>query len=342
MRSARSLAIGLYVAVSVLQFHVPAQAKQKPHAKPQRTHIVQGTAQLAGENGKFDVTYTLDKNSPLNFTLLSASYSPSRLVIGNICTFPRVDQKMLVINFTVQNPQHTDFNYDWSAIKFTVLDPDGTSYDRSADVGKAGTHIRAGVSLKPGQKFAAYTGFVVPEGAKIVKLIADRGNPPVLRVNLAGHIKPLTAPFADPADPTGATCLSNIPAKAGVYYPSGDLDVRYDSAAFVDGPLGYVHADQGNRLYVATYTIRNMIPSSVGYQPGLVELTLQTSDGEKETPMTVLKTIRNEQLGEQLSPGDEYTARAVFQLPQNVTGKSLTFGEGNYGKKYTVDVSAAH
>ncbi|PNA17263.1 hypothetical protein C1X78_26055, partial [Pseudomonas sp. MPR-R1B] len=77
-----------------------AAAQQKP--------IVLGTQQLPGEFGKFGTTYTIGKQNPLNFTLVSATYRADRFIgadfTGNrFAWVPDASQKLLVIEYSVQN-----------------------------------------------------------------------------------------------------------------------------------------------------------------------------------------------------------------------------------------------
>ena len=71
----------------------PAAAKKKP-APPAKKGgpVVLGTTQLPGDFGQFGTTYTIGKSYPLNFTLKSAEYSVTPLVIGNTTYAPKNDE----------------------------------------------------------------------------------------------------------------------------------------------------------------------------------------------------------------------------------------------------------
>ncbi|MCX6369475.1 MAG: hypothetical protein NTX57_22620, partial [Armatimonadetes bacterium] len=80
------------------------------------------TPQLPGDNGKLGITYQLgEKDSELHFTLESAQVAPfyktpeATVVAGE-------DQRLLLLTFTVQNPQKTtDMTVNSSAFKFTAV-----------------------------------------------------------------------------------------------------------------------------------------------------------------------------------------------------------------------------
>src|SRR5579871_6690364 len=117
MRAPLMLIVALVVGLSLHSDPGYAQAnKKKAAGNSQPAHTVQGTAQLAGENGKIGVTYTLGKSSPYNFTLLDARYSASRVVIGGDTAMPKADEKLLVVDFTVQNPQKVNRGFDSTVI----------------------------------------------------------------------------------------------------------------------------------------------------------------------------------------------------------------------------------
>ncbi|SMB78247.1 hypothetical protein [Deinococcus hopiensis] len=85
----------------------PALAATAKAAAP----VVQGTKQLDGQNARLGQTFTLGKQSPLNFTLNSAEYSTDRVVIGSEIYYAKADEKLLVLRDTVQNPQKSAARY---------------------------------------------------------------------------------------------------------------------------------------------------------------------------------------------------------------------------------------
>ncbi|BDP44033.1 hypothetical protein DAETH_40020 (plasmid) [Deinococcus aetherius] len=70
--------------------------------------VVQGTTQLDGQQAKPGQTFTLGKASPVNFTLQSAAYTTTRVLLGSTVLVPKVDEKLLVLRFTAHNPKKQD------------------------------------------------------------------------------------------------------------------------------------------------------------------------------------------------------------------------------------------
>jgi hypothetical protein len=67
----------------------------------------------------------------------------------------------------------------------------------------------------------------------------------VIRYDLRGVAKPLTSPFADPSDKTGATALTEIPAQIGQYYPLHNFDIKVLETGYADA-LGETVPEEAN------------------------------------------------------------------------------------------------
>ena len=185
---------------------------------------VAGTTQLAGGEGVIGKTYTLGKTQPLNFTLKSAEYTVSRINMGPNIYAPKADEKLLVLRFTVQNPKQNEVSLSYSSFKLTVVDNKDVNHEFDSYIAREGTSDVLGINLKPAQKIEVYAVWPVPASGVTPKLIVARDqDSPVLRYDLRGKIKPLPAPFADPADSSGATALGEVPASTGTYYPAYEL-----------------------------------------------------------------------------------------------------------------------
>ncbi|WP_157463664.1 hypothetical protein [Deinococcus pimensis] len=306
-----------------------------------QTPAVQGTTQQAGGAGELGRTYTLGKLDPLNFTLRSAAYGVARVSVGDGVIVPNADEKLLVLRYTVQNPQKSETNFYWGSLKFTAVDARDVSHAYERVAARDGTTESLQLTLKPAQKIDVVAVVKVPASGVVPKLIVEREDgSPVLRYDLRGKVSALPAPLADPADPSGATARTTVPANAGTYVPMGLFDARLDGVTFAKSAGDLTPAD-GRRFLVATFTLRNTTNAAQDYYWGSFGAQLGDADGE-DAPWRkqLLKATRDEDARGSLKPGEEYRVRFLFELPENVAGKTLTLREGD-SRAYEFDVSAA-
>ncbi|HTQ08677.1 MAG TPA: hypothetical protein VMI31_01260, partial [Fimbriimonadaceae bacterium] len=84
---------------------------------------VKGTTQLAGDNGKLGVEYTIGKgNAAINVKLKSVEYSISRRIDGDLVDWPKPNEKFLVLHFNIHNPNHFQVTTNGYSLKFTAVD----------------------------------------------------------------------------------------------------------------------------------------------------------------------------------------------------------------------------
>ncbi len=304
---------------------------------------VAGTAQLAGGEGEFGKTYTLGKSSPLNFTLRSAEYTVSRVTMGTSVYAPEANEKLLVLHYTVQNPTQRDRWVNRNSFRFTVVDAKDFNHVFDNYVAREGTTEIYEVDLKPAQKVDLVAAWAVPASGVMPKLIVERERgAPVLRYDLRGKVKPLPAPFADPTDPSGATALEEVPARAGTYYPMLKFDMRLESVSYSTEPMDKRPPAEGKRYLVATFAIKNACAPTAreaNFSYSYFKFELKDTDGEKqEFDGYLIKAARDEHADGKLKPGEEYKFRIYFELPQEVKGQTLYAAEGK-SRVYAFDLS---
>jgi hypothetical protein len=311
----------------------PAAAKKPPAPGSGKAGgpVVLGTKQLPGDFGQVGTTYTIGARSPLNFTLRSAEYSAAPLNVGNETIVPNAEQKLLVLRYTVHNPQPRETGYSWTGLTFTAVDANDTNHEAVSRISREGDPKMLDISLKPAQKVDVYTAILVPAQGVIPKLIVQReAGAPVIRYDLRGKARPLPAPYADPADPSGATARKEVPVAAGAYHPLGLYDVKLESAAYVPGAVGSVTPGDGKRLLSAVFSIRNRSTGPKTYSWTTLGSWVKDGDGEKtEMKSTVLKATRDESATGDLKPGEEARLRLLYELPSSVTAKTLYLYEGS-------------
>jgi hypothetical protein len=304
----------------------------KPAAKPRTGSgpIVLGTKQLPGDFGQFGQTYTIGKQSPVNFTLTGAEYMSGRFSAGETTYVPTDAEKLLVLHYTVHNPTPDQQDFNWGSVRFTVVDRKDVNHENKPVVVRDGTTEPVDLALKPAQKLNVQAVIVVPADGVTPKLIVQREeNAAVIRYDLRGKVKPLPVPFADTADTTGATARKMVPAQAGVFYPLGEYDVRLDSVAYTTAPLGdgenAEEPGDGKRYATFLCTVRNAATAEYDYQWGTFRPELKDADGEKyEFNNQILKATKNEMAQGNLKPGEEIRIRYFFAIGNEATAKTLT------------------
>jgi hypothetical protein len=339
----RALLFGFFAVASTFNaVHAAPKAKPKPKTatktvvKPKAPQQnILGMVPMSGVEGKIGQTYTVGGDSPLNFTLDSAEYTLERINIGETATAPNKDEKLLVLRYTVHNPNKVERQYDWATLNFTAVDAmnENREYIQAAGSKQSGQDLST--HLKPAQKVEAYTAIKVPAKGVIPKLIvkpSDGGG--VIRYDLRTVVKTLVAPFTE----NGTTALEEINAQRDTYYPLTDLDVKLIGTSYAN-KLGDVEREEEQRFFVATVSMRNGTTTDKNYDWATITPQLFDVDGEEVAwPQAMLKTTRNETADGTLKPGAEYTVRYYFMLPKNVNAKTLKLQEGE-SHIYSFDVS---
>lgn len=94
-----------------------------------------GTAQLPGDDGVIGQVYKLRTGNPLYFRLNSVEYTVSQLRFGNGIVIPQSNEKLLVLHFSVQNPQNTESLVRFDSLKFTAVDAMNVNHDGRSPLG---------------------------------------------------------------------------------------------------------------------------------------------------------------------------------------------------------------
>lgn len=298
-----------------------------------------GTTQLSGENAQIGTTYTLGKTNPINVTVNSIAYTVEQVSIGDNVYMPKGNEKLMVVTFTMHNPQKSDLGVFWNTLKFSVVDSNNTNWSYCSQVGIDETKQNAAMFLKPGQKAKFYTVIVVPAAGEIPKLIIESSDRLVLRYQLHGKVKALPAPIADPNDKTGASALQEVPAKMGDYYPTAEFDVKIESAAYCDDPIMNRSPQKGKRYMVFKGTAKNESKGQrfFGWNRFIPVLT-DADGGSVNWNQVVLYASRDEAISTQVKPGNEIRFRYYFEVPEDLDLQTLSLTEQS-SRAYSYDVS---
>jgi hypothetical protein len=346
----RNIALAL-LATSSIVMAAPAKkpATRKPAAKavakPKLIREVMGTEQLVGYEGTLGQTFTIGKETAVNFTLRKAEYTVGRVNIGGYSHLPSGDEKFLVLHFTIHNPHKKPFTFSSSYLIIKAVDAQGVTRNALNDIAREVTAESVNFPLQPGQKVDVYTAIKVSAFGEVPKVIVQNNydrEAPIVRYDLRGKAGKLIAPFADPADPKGATSPKVIPAVMGTAYPVTDnFDLSVDKITYSTEPMGGRKPENGKHYCVATVTITNRAKKPVRYGQSYFRADLKDMDGEKVNYNTYLqKASRDEDSSAELAPGEEARARFFWVLPANVKAKSvlLQYGYDRESRTYAVDV----
>ena len=347
-----SLLLCLTAYAAPAKKHVPKPATHR--IKPTQPGTL-GTQQMAGGEGVFGETYTVSDDGsygPMNFTLTSAEYTTERLPFSpDFAAIPKVGEKLLVLHYRIKNPNTSDLYFRPSQL-FQTVAADGLTRSDAEYSRRLTQRIAVADTLKPGQGYDdLVTCAVVPASSGTPKIILQYGRvgttDKVIRYMLGtskNPVKAIPAPYADSADPTGATALTEIPAKIGTPYIAGVYDLTLFSAAYAPGPFGETTAEDGKQFLVVTVSVTNKTWAQNYFKDALTPILL-TSDDEKTTAYTLLKGKRNEPWdGQQIEAGDSATVRLLFQVPKDTTAKTLKLSEavdnsGGYSHALVYDLT---
>jgi hypothetical protein len=325
----------------------PAKAPAKaPVKKPVKLiREVLGTEALTGYEGSLGETFTIGKEMPMNFTLKKAVYTVGRSNIGGYSQFPKGDEKLLILHFSIQNPRKTAFRISKSYINFKAVDSSGVTRTDVGDIARDVTGESMSYQLQPGQKVDGYTAIKVAAFGEVPKLIVQatyEPKAPIVRYDLRNKVGKLTEPYAEPTDPKGATARKIVPAKQGVFYPVTDLfDVKIDTISY-SKEIGKRKADDGKYYCIATATIQNRGPRTANYSQSYFRADLKDVDGEKTNYNTsMLKGSRDEESFGPLSEGETTRVRFYWLLPEGVEAQSvlLRYGYDNEARTFAIEAT---
>jgi hypothetical protein len=315
-----------------------AATKPKPKLKPAKP-APKPSVQLAGDNGVFGTVYAIKKEGTLYFRLKSAEYTTDQVVMGDSLYVPKSDEKLLVLHFTVQNPQKSEQYVRWDSLNFTAVDSMNNNHDGNNDWGDddAKDHAKIAMSMKPAQTINVLTVITVPAKGSIPKLMVLPGsdNGPVLRYimnpdpkapvqNKPGSLK---APIVDSADATGYTAIETVPGVVGTAYPYGNFDTTVEKFDYSTSAVGDYTPEDGGRLLLVTVLMKNESPSDQFLRYDTVAPVLTSTDGEELKYDDMFLATGNRPFAQNVKGLAEVRVRMLFEVPKDATPKTLALKE---------------
>lgn len=309
---------------------VSAQTATKPSQQTGR--IVKGTTQMAGDNGKLNVAYTIGKTDSINITVTSVRYSLVREIVGSYVVAPSKEEKLLVIDFVAHNPNPKALPFDGGALKFTGVDQESVNRPYNGQFTRAKTGELFNTDLKPAQKVELRTVIVVPAAGTVPKLIVEhRTGGPVLRYDLKPALKPLTAPFVDPKDETGMSALDVVNCTPDEYMPLSQVDMKYVTGSFAahGTRFGPNTCPAGKTFASIKLTFKGQSPMAAGFR---FQGEFLDENGEKYPVLKIAQISTEDGVNRQLEMGEEYTVRFVTIIPEKAKLKTLKVTDIPLGK----------
>ena len=302
-----------------------------PAVKPPTSTGAPGTVQLAGENGQFGTVYSIRKDTPLYFILKSAEFTTAQVRVGEQIFVPKAEEKLLVLHFSVQNPQKTEQYVRFDSLLFTAVDAMNVNREYVQSWGDAQSRNPVAISLKPAQKIDAYTVIAVPAKGTVPKLMVlpgYEGNGPILRYDLRGKIAGLKAPIADPADPTGATALETVSGTVGDAYPYASFDITVEGFSYSTTPLPEDDLEEGERYLFVTVLMNNKAGIDTYTRWDTVDPVVTDADGAELRYNNMLLATANRSFSQNLKKDQEMRLRLCIKVPAGSTPAMLALKEG--------------
>lgn len=315
-----------------------------------------GTAQLPGEWCEFGKAYTLGnraQKNAMNVTLTGAEYTIGHVDVGKRSFWPMEGEKLLVIHYLLHNPLPLEQKVQHNTITWTAVD--GSGKDKNQEYLGVGVDdankAELDQSLKPAQKIKVFAVIRVDAYSPVTKLMAARYEvpAPVARYDLKGKIKPLEAPYADPADPTGATVAKKVPGVIGTAYMTGNFLTKVEKIEFADPPIlgtgpGAEGFDKGDAYVLVTLACTYLTDEgrggAGGSQAPTSNMKLVDDGGVSYKPRyNAIHPTANKTFEPQIDRGDTGKYRVLFEVPKGTQLKTLTLKEFS-GLPIVIDVSA--
>ncbi|RYG17287.1 hypothetical protein EON82_24030 [bacterium] len=309
-----------------------AKAKQqvkKPVVKP----TVIGQVQMPGDNGKLETLYSMgDAGTQLNFRLDKVSFA-TRAAMVEDTVVADADHKLLILNFTVQNPLKSDQRLTYDNFKFTVVSPDGQNEEFDGWIYHPTLKTRLDTSLKPAQNVQAVAVFPIHAKGPVDKLIVKRGEGKVLRYDLRGKIPALTGTYAASAD----VAQPEASGKVGTPFELNELDWTVEKVESVTTPIGDYTPEEGEQLIAVTAVAKNPTMKPLGVSYNTVAPSMKDANGETiEWTQDFVSMSSGKTLESTLKPSEQVRGRFLFKAPAAMKPTSLTLADNNTRRSVTI------
>lgn len=326
---------GRPIAIKPVEERIPGPAKPKIPGKDGPAHVGEAVT-ISAETG------------PLKLTVDRLELQGDRFRIGDTDSeIPSGTEKLLIIHYTLVNPNSTEVSISGKTVRFTALDAERKPHADIADaITEGDTDIFDG-PVKAGEKVSLVKVVHVPSRGPIAALLATPGpaGTTEMHVDVSGHVEKLAAPYVDPQDANGFTALPTVAAKIGTTYQVGDCDLTMTDADYSTDPLlnftGEAAPDSEHLYAVFTFEVTCQKQSGVSFGFDDFNPSLNTIDGLQIDPANapLLNGKLNLAFESDLQYNDDRHFRVYFIISKHDGMVSLTISAGNGARKFIYDVS---
>jgi hypothetical protein len=308
--------------------------------------VQQTSAPEAPERLEFGNAYLVSTKPPLRFTLERASYALGWTQHYQAASaVADASQKMLVLNFTVENTGDRDLEFREGTLKYQAIDEQGMAHERpstmhvraagSTTAAEGGTQRAERTILKPGVRLPLYTAILVPKELRIPRLIVSLAQPRAteLSFDLGGKIAPLPPAFQRQHP---ELVRDEIEAGPGQFLAGTSLDVRVDrTTTSTDPALVGRRLRAGTQWVVVAMTVRNRSASVQNISAGnFRESRLVDAVDVRHAPILTLHPERPGEWRPVVDPGRTESFRLIFQVPEGSSPSRLRLQViGNEGRR---------
>jgi hypothetical protein len=324
----------IVVLVVLLSFCLVLSSSLMVYAAKVKKPTVLGTTQMSGFEGKIGKTFTVGTRNPINITLLSAEYSVDVLKIGARTFFPRTNEKFVIIRYKLQNPQNKIRYTNGAQLSIGAVDSNDTSIEFNQIAGIVSSKNKFAMLLRPAQKIEVFSFAVVPADASIPKIIIKNADGPVFRYYINKDIKPLSAPFADPSDPTGAKALTQVPAKLGETYPLSQYKVKVNKILKADAATVLAKTPRGKVAYIAEVEVKNDAAKRLYFADQTFRSNLIDENGAKVRNTGLFNASLSDKFSEFLEPGQTMKLNMLFVTSPDFKWKTFSNRIGDDGREF--------
>jgi hypothetical protein len=284
----------------------------------------------------------LGGGSSLGLTLRRVEYRATPIRAGSEMIVPGADEKLLVVRFSLRNPGCEETWVDYSCLSFIAVDALGMNRECCGDLLNEQTGESMNTSLLPGQRIDAYAVITLPARGPDTGLVALGADGNLLEYPLAGAVAALEPPFADPADPTGASALAQVPMATGTAFPVESLAVTVERVVLNRDRIQKRRPGRGNQFLTVSLRVKNVSPEDQQLYCESLDFALRSPQGA-DVPWNqeLLASGREDVADSTLTPGRETTARIYFEVPQGLGPLTLFARRGEGARAYLVDLGAA-
>jgi hypothetical protein len=313
------------LAVAVLLCESGQSPKLKPAPKQAKTAPTLGTVQLPGDNGKVGVTYQLGpKRQELHFTLDSAAVAMNFSAPG-YSVVAGESERVLILNFTVQNPQKKEVGLSSTTFGFTAVSPDDENFKFKGTLLSLPRLAKIYQSLKPAQKIKCVVAFPIFATGPVLKVMVNKGNAPILRYDLSGKLTKMQSAFSkDGFDLDQTTKFPEL--LKGETADIGEYGVTNNGWEFTSEKIKGRSPAKGYKYLVIKTGFRNLVAKDAFLSFSQFEWTVGDDSGQKfNWNREILFESSEKSIYQYIAFGEnEVKGRVFFQVPETMTSFSAS------------------